>query len=224
MAISSSRGSSRPRKIQSPALRADSLPLSHLGRHRKVIWLHLPNSIKLRGSGEPLSRQATPPCRSDDRKEPPGESTEDVRSSEPPGEAPLPGPWKLLSPSRGWMKPACRAVPFLGGGEPSGAGLTVKLGQDGPGFGKDFREAGREALRCFGGRVVVGSWWKEGGRSLSWETSSPDTSGGAGRLRAPHAPRCPPQGPSLAPPARAAGGALNALRAAFRAEARPGRW
>ena len=72
--------------------------------------------------------------------------------------------------------------------------------------------------------MVVGSWWKEGGRSLSWETSSPDTSGGAGRLRAPHAPSCPPQGPSLAPPARAAGGALNALRAAFRAEARPGRW
>ena len=117
------------------------------------------------------------------------------------------------------MKPACRAVPFLGGGEPSGAGITVKLGQDGPGFGKDFRAAGRKALSCFGGEGG-GSWWKEGGCGLSWETSSPDTSGrsgsAAGSASAP--------GPFTGSARSGCRRSLEALRAASRAEARPGRW
>lgn len=114
-----------------------------------------------------------------------------------------------------------------------GAGLTAKVGQDGPGFGK--RGASLRGHGCGQRGPALGvewagrgrGWAGKGGHGLCREASSLDTNRGAAKggkpwaLQARHCPRAP-QDNSPAPPPLAAGGGPDRLQEAGSVPHTPG--
>lgn len=155
-------------------------------------------------------------------------------SSEPPGKVLLPRRCKWLPPCRGAARRGgafSRAGPSAGplrlqAEGSQGAGLTVKVGQDGPGFGK--RGASLRGHGCGQRGPALGVEWA--GRGRGWAGKGGhglDTNRGAAKggkpwaLQARHCPRAP-QDNSPAPPPLAAGGGLDRLQKAGSVPHTPG--